>query len=297
MRVFLSWSGDLSHKLAESFFQWLPLVAQGTEPYMSAHSIEKGARWSAHLGTELEQSRFGVVFLTPDNLASPWLHFEAGAIVKSVDEARLAPLLFGLRPPEVQAPLSQFQVTVFEKQDMMKLLSSINTAEGSQLIPEQRLAHLFDRLWPDLKRAVDEILARPAPAGISKPRDVNALLEEILILVREHAMLLSNPGRLLGQSLESFVGQVIEAQFASEINLNTRERGTVLALLGRWNALNVSLIEHLKAQKSSLAAETLWRDLVEFERYVEQARDAMNKARQGVGRKLAAGSWEAAGGL
>src|SRR5262245_13022884 len=85
MRLFLSWSGELSHDIAECLYKWLPLVMQRVEPYMSSQSIEKGARWSSHLAKELEKSRFGIVVLTKDNLLEPWLHFEAGAIAKSLD--------------------------------------------------------------------------------------------------------------------------------------------------------------------------------------------------------------------
>jgi hypothetical protein len=86
MRLFISWSGDLSHRIAECLFEWLPMVLQGLEPYMSSESIEKGARWSSHIGKELEEARFGLVILTKENLSSRWLHFEAGAVAKSVDE-------------------------------------------------------------------------------------------------------------------------------------------------------------------------------------------------------------------
>ena len=56
------------------------MVLQGVEPYMSSESIEKGARWSTHIGKELEEARFGLVILTKENLSSRWLHFEAGAV-------------------------------------------------------------------------------------------------------------------------------------------------------------------------------------------------------------------------
>jgi hypothetical protein len=135
------------------------MVLQGVEPYMSSESIEKGARWSTHIGKELEEARFGLVILTKENLSSRWLHFEAGAVAKSVDESRLAPLLFGLRPADVLQPLSQFQITTFAKDDMLKLLRSANVASESALMPETRLAALFEKLWPDLKEKIEIILS------------------------------------------------------------------------------------------------------------------------------------------
>src|SRR5258708_501748 len=202
MRIFISWSGDLSHRIAECVFDWLPMVLQGVEPYMSSESIEKGARWSSHIGKELEEARFGLVILTKENLSSRWLHFEAGAVAKSVDESRLAPLLFGLKPADVLQPLSQFQITNFAKDDVLRLLKSANVASESALMPETRLITLFNKLWPDLREKIDSILQDYGSAKKVVTRSTEEILEEVLSLGREQAMALSHPDRLLGASVD-----------------------------------------------------------------------------------------------
>ena len=111
MKVFLSWSGDLSHKVAVVLRDWLPSVIQSIEPYVSSEDIDKGARWSTDIAKELEASAFGVLCVTQENLESPWLNFEAGALSKTVDKSRVCPFLYGVKRSEIKGPLLQFQST------------------------------------------------------------------------------------------------------------------------------------------------------------------------------------------
>lgn len=271
MRLFISWSGDLSHRIAECVFEWLPMVLQGVEPYMSSESIEKGARWSTHIGKELEEARFGLVILTKENLSSRWLHFEAGAVAKSVDESRLAPLLFGLRPADVLQPLSQFQITTFTKDDMLRLLKSANVASESALMPDARLVALFEKLWPDLKEKIELILQDYGSTKNVVTRSIEEILEEVLSLGREQAMALAHPDRLLGSSVEQLINKVLSSYFESEASLSSQERNLVLALLGRWNALNGRLLVHFERDDLSLEAEGMRRQLSQFQRYLNEA--------------------------
>ena len=67
MKVFLSWSGDKSREVALILNEWLPNVMQWVKPFMSAEDIKKGARWSADVAKELEDTNFGIICVTPDN--------------------------------------------------------------------------------------------------------------------------------------------------------------------------------------------------------------------------------------
>ena len=51
----------------------------GIEFFLSA-GIEKGALWFGELTSNLQKAKAGVVCLTPQNLLSPWMHFEVGAL-------------------------------------------------------------------------------------------------------------------------------------------------------------------------------------------------------------------------
>jgi len=115
MKVFLSWSGEQSHKVAVVFRDWFPSVIQSSVPYVSSEDIDKGARWSTDIATELEDSTFGILCVTKDNLNAPSLTFEAGALSKTMDKAFVSPFLFNIKRSEVDGPILQFQSTIFEK--------------------------------------------------------------------------------------------------------------------------------------------------------------------------------------
>lgn len=110
MKIFISWSGEISHQVAVVLRDWLPLVIQSIEPYVSSEDIDKGARWSSDIATELDDSSFGILCVTEDNFEAPWLNFEAGALGKSVEKSNV-------KRSDVHGPILQFQSTIFEKAD------------------------------------------------------------------------------------------------------------------------------------------------------------------------------------
>src|SRR6266700_7074493 len=113
MNVFISWSGSRSRAVAEALSEWLRKVIQVVEPWISI-DIEKGARWSPEIAERLEHSNVGIFCLTRDNLAAPWILFEAGAISKKKG-AHVCTFLLDLQAADVEPPLGQFQHTSRDK--------------------------------------------------------------------------------------------------------------------------------------------------------------------------------------
>ena len=158
MKVFISWSGDISGKVARMLHDWLPSVIQSLEPYVSSEDIDKGRRWIADISGELEHSAFGILCVTKDSKDAPWLIFEAGALSKSVKQSRVAPFLFGVELSEIEeGPLSQFQATRFDKDDVNKLVHSLNSAGDVPSLDKGRLDNTFSRWWPELEAKLNEI--------------------------------------------------------------------------------------------------------------------------------------------
>ena len=214
MKVFLSWSGDLSHKVALLFRDWLPSVIQSVEPYVSSEDIDKGARWSTDIAKELESSSYGILCVTRENMEAPWLHFEAGALSKSVDKSSVSPFLFAIKRSEVKpGPIHQFQSTVAEKDDVRKLLLSINAANQQSALDEVRLNSVFEVWWPQLEeklKALEEkSIAVPTRKLTTKQtHNDNEILEELLELVRQQHRVLNDPTILLPQNyLSAAIGR------------------------------------------------------------------------------------------
>lgn len=168
MKVFISWSGEQSHNVACALRDWLPSVLQQVDPWVSSEDIDKGARWINEIGDKLETAEFGIICLVPGNLREPWINFETGAMSKSIDTARVSPFLLGLSRSEVQGPIAQFQSTVFEKEDVRKLIHSINRASNKP-VPVDRLNRTFDLCWPGLAQELEQLAKQMENVvGISK---------------------------------------------------------------------------------------------------------------------------------
>lgn len=184
MKVFISWSGELSKKLGEVLRTWLPSVLQMVEPYFTPADIEKGQRWNTEIATELGGSKVGIFCVTRENLGSDWLLFEAGALSKQLKESRVCPILFNVDNSDIAGPLCQFQTTNFGETDIKKLVETINSAAGDAKLKDDVLENVFNKWWPDLKSKIEEILENHESQGNTPARPEREILEEILALSR-----------------------------------------------------------------------------------------------------------------
>lgn len=183
MKVFISWSGTSSQQIAEVLRQWIPKVMQSADAFLSSEDIEKGDFWASALAKSLDESSFGIVCITPENKSAPWLHFEAGAIRRSVGKGNVSPLLFGVKTSALPAPLAQFQCTRCTKSDLKKLFSSINQRSSNPLVDDQ-WEFSFESAWPkmneELKEAAKADSSSPQP---EKERTAEELLDRVLALL------------------------------------------------------------------------------------------------------------------
>ena len=185
MKVFISWSGELSKELAGALQKWLQVVLQHTEPYFSAEDIESGTRWSDNLAVQLAETNYGLLCLTKENIIRPWILFEAGALSKELKTGRVVPILFDdLTPKQLAGPLATLQAIPFQKGAFRKLIGELNAKCGDNQLPPAVLEDAFSSSWRRLDKAILEITAKHSKSVPKRP-PADDLLAETLLGVRQ----------------------------------------------------------------------------------------------------------------
>ena len=181
MKIFIAWSGPNSRSqlLAGHLKVWLETIAErDVEVFISVH-IEAGENWASILRRQIEAADAIIVCMTPENRASPWMHFEAGA-VWGLKGGSVFPYVLGMPTGQISSPLAHIQAKSASFEGTRELFSSIlrqRTAPGW----EQR----FSDLRPIIERDLDD-LASPSIEAIvpnfGQLFDGHMTFEEDLIL-------------------------------------------------------------------------------------------------------------------
>ncbi|MDY0277988.1 MAG: TIR domain-containing protein [Acholeplasma sp.] len=217
MKVFISWSGETSNKIAEVIKNWLPNCLQTVEVFCSSSDIEKGENWNAKLSGELESTNFGIVVLTDDNIIAPWLHFEAGALSKKLG-SKVCAIATNIEIVDIKGPLASFQACKFTKEDFKKMLVSINSSNETK-INDNVLNKTFDAFWSQLESEIKTILGQKKNTISEKKQKLNQndAIEELIQLTR----MISGKMYLLNELTERLNGiPLYEQNNYSEMDMN-----------------------------------------------------------------------------
>ena len=196
MKIFISWSGETSKEIAVTLKKWIKNVIQSIEPFVSSGDIEKRIQWSKELSAQLNDTHVGLLCVTKENFNLPWLLFEAGALSKQVDTAKVVPMLFDVKQSDlIKSPLTQFQTMGFDKQNMKKLMKELNEEVDKSI---DNFDEVFEKWYPDLKEQIEKIKEQQVSKEESLPEegeqnDANnqsETLEEILTIARDNQKLL-----------------------------------------------------------------------------------------------------------
>lgn len=160
MNIFISWSGKQSEEIAKKFDNFLKSVVQTATTFFSVNDIKKGDFWRKKLHEGLDKSSAGIFVLTSENLNSQWLMYEAGIISSHFLNHNIFPILFTDNIAHKETgPLSDFQITKFEKEDIKKLVFDLIEKHDGKLSHEDylRKEEVFSVLWPKFHRSVRKI--------------------------------------------------------------------------------------------------------------------------------------------
>lgn len=182
MRLFISWSGGRSHRLAAVLKEWLEdhFEDQGISVFVSSE-IKKGSLWLPAVTDELRRADAGLVCLTAQSLHSQWLLFEAGAlstaVARNTREARIFTYLLGVEPAALPGPLSVYQSTVATMEDTFRL---VNSLLGRDQADARDFAPAWDKLWPKLQQIQNEQVTSifPGLAGLFDRKTFQERAEE-----------------------------------------------------------------------------------------------------------------------
>jgi hypothetical protein len=228
LEIFLSWSRHASHEAAKILKEWLPEALPDSKPWMSSEDITKGTPWFASISAQLSRSPVCLICITPENIGSPWLYYEAGAIAHAMQGALVCPYLIGVEAGDVAGtPLGQFQCTVADKSDTWLLIQSINRRLESPH-DERLLRRAFDACWPSLQRRLGKVVVDLTTEQPAEEVNDDLSNESKLVLVKtsqdEHGnlmMLVDSGGfhlQAAGEALCEPENPRVEAAYRSAVN-------------------------------------------------------------------------------
>lgn len=105
--------------------------------------------------------------------------------------------LFDIKRSEVDGPILQFQSTIFNREDVFKLVKTLNKASGEDQLNDAMLDKAFNVWWPTLEEELNKLTELQDVEASDETNGVNSenseILEEILDLSRLNQKLLRNP--------------------------------------------------------------------------------------------------------
>lgn len=218
MKILISWSGKQSQAVARALHEWIPTVVPGSTPWMSSLDIPPGGRWFDELMEQLEQTDFCVICLTPDNMRSPWLYFEAGAIAAKHRHAKVCGFLTGVNASQIgPGPFTQFQCVESDSDGVWSLVRAINKALNETALDDRSLVTSFTARWPWLREHLKEALLLYDPA-VTSPSELETEHPEPEYKLSE------KPQELLIEAASDKNGTIIMVRTRSGLLLQTNKR-------------------------------------------------------------------------
>ncbi|WP_018983684.1 toll/interleukin-1 receptor domain-containing protein [Salinimonas chungwhensis] len=159
MKIFISWSGLLSKKVALFLQEWIAkevFLDEEIDSFVSSKSIEAGSDWLAEIKSNVKDCDLAIVVITKDNISSSWLNFEAGAVaIGNASDRHTIPLLIDVDRHEITSPLKHLQSVIINKESTRGLVETIKKI-GNFNSPSH-LDFIIDHLYTELEENIQKI--------------------------------------------------------------------------------------------------------------------------------------------
>ncbi len=159
MKLFFSWSGEISNEFAKRVRDWIDPVLgkKDLEIFISTEDIKVGEKWKNSLESILNEAGLGILFLTSENVNSPWIGFEAGWLAQRLDDQTIIPFYLDISPEMVEGPLAWFQGIEANEKGMLDLMLKINELVESKE-DESIIATRVSAMFPRLEKELDDLI-------------------------------------------------------------------------------------------------------------------------------------------
>lgn len=178
VKVFISWSGETSRKVANALRNWLPQVLQTVEPWLAAADLKPGERVAESMTSNMASASAMILCVTRRNVGSSWVEFEADRAASL--GIPVVPICIDLPMSDLGGALLQYQTFTLDRDGTRRLTSALNSVSGSPLNPSA-LSKLLDIWVPKLVeelKGIDQWNLFAADQG--EPQTIRGLMERIL---------------------------------------------------------------------------------------------------------------------
>ena len=159
LKVFISYSGDLSKSIAKEFNNWFREFIY-VDTYFLEEDIGLGQHMHEKLEEELEKTSFCIIFLTPDKINSEWMLWAAGMLSGKRSRIQTCVLTFNIPIKEVPEQLKVFINIEYSKDSIHKLLELINNEHSNKAIPKEQLNSIIENNWVSLDGKIRKLLMK-----------------------------------------------------------------------------------------------------------------------------------------
>lgn len=153
-KIFISWSGSNTREFAEGLKRILEdriFPETGLQCFVSNVDIASGTDWWPTISGELRACNLGILCITAENVAAPWIFYEAGGM--AAREVPSIPLLIDCKIDLLgDSPLQGKQCINFgEQAEFIKMIKDIND-RFNKLLPSEIVTHMAEVAYNEFHR-------------------------------------------------------------------------------------------------------------------------------------------------